>query len=33
VLTIGVLGVLADAALVLLRFLLTPWMPRKGAGR
>ncbi|MEU3524090.1 ABC transporter permease subunit [Streptomyces sp. NPDC038707] len=33
VLTIGVLGMLADAALVLLRHLLTPWMPRKGARR
>ncbi|MBL1103672.1 ABC transporter permease subunit [Streptomyces sp. 5-8] len=33
VLTIGVLGVLADGVLVLVRLLLTPWMPRKGAGR
>lgn len=33
VLTIAVLGVLADGALVLVRVLLTPWMPRKGAGR
>ncbi|MEU6588160.1 ABC transporter permease subunit [Streptomyces sp. NPDC046881] len=33
VLTIGVLGVLVDAALVLVRLLLTPWMPRKGATR
>ncbi|MFF8726026.1 ABC transporter permease [Streptomyces sp. NPDC015171] len=33
VLTIAVLGILADAALVLVRFLLTPWMPRKGAVR
>ncbi|QHA07452.1 ABC transporter permease subunit [Streptomyces broussonetiae] len=31
--TIGVLGVLADAVLVLVRLLLTPWMPRKGAAR
>ncbi|MFI9804385.1 ABC transporter permease [Streptomyces sp. NPDC052301] len=33
VLTIGVLGMLADAVLVLVRVLLTPWMPRKGAAR
>ncbi|MFJ4521278.1 ABC transporter permease [Streptomyces sp. NPDC088810] len=33
VLTIGVLGVLVDAALVVVRLLLTPWMPRKGATR
>ncbi|MFH9676832.1 ABC transporter permease [Streptomyces sp. NPDC017405] len=33
VLTIGVLGMLADAALVALRLLLTPWMPRKGVRR
>ncbi|MFI0807116.1 ABC transporter permease [Streptomyces echinatus] len=33
VLTIAVLGVLADGALVLVRVVLTPWMPRKGAGR
>ncbi|MFF9767641.1 ABC transporter permease [Streptomyces sp. NPDC053086] len=33
VLTIAVLGILADALLVLVRLLLTPWMPRKGAGR
>ncbi|CAM5518077.1 MULTISPECIES: ABC transporter permease [Streptomyces] len=33
VLTIAVLGILADAALVLVRLLLTPWMPRKGATR
>ncbi|MFI2206299.1 ABC transporter permease [Streptomyces sp. NPDC020192] len=33
VVTIGVLGILADAALVLVRRLLTPWMPRKGAAR
>ncbi|MBL1084253.1 ABC transporter permease subunit [Streptomyces actinomycinicus] len=33
VLTIGALGVLADGALVLVRVLLTPWMPKKGAGR
>ncbi|GAA3142593.1 ABC transporter permease subunit [Streptomyces rameus] len=33
VLTIAVLGILADAVLVLVRLLLTPWMPRKGAGR
>ncbi|MCS0602172.1 ABC transporter permease subunit [Streptomyces sp. LP11] len=33
VLTIAVLGLLADAALVLVRLLLTPWMPRKGAAR
>ncbi|AEY92393.1 MULTISPECIES: ABC transporter permease [Streptomyces] len=33
VLTIAVLGILADAALVLVRLLLTPWMPRKGAAR
>ncbi|MEV5170184.1 ABC transporter permease subunit [Streptomyces flaveolus] len=33
VLTIGVLGILVDAALVLVRLLLTPWMPRKGATR
>ncbi|QHC32013.1 ABC transporter permease [Streptomyces sp. HF10] len=33
VLTTAVLGVLADALLVLVRRLLTPWMPRKGAAR
>ncbi|MEU3827431.1 ABC transporter permease subunit [Streptomyces sp. SID486] len=33
VLTIAVLGILADAVLVAVRLLLTPWMPRKGAGR
>ncbi len=33
VLTIGVLGILVDAALVLVRLLLTPWMPRKGVTR
>ncbi|MEU0331956.1 ABC transporter permease subunit [Streptomyces sp. NPDC006193] len=33
VLTIALLGILADAALVLLRRLLTPWMPTKGAAR
>jgi osmoprotectant transport system permease protein len=33
VLTTAVLGILADALLVLLRRLLTPWMPRKGATR
>ncbi|KUN04892.1 ABC transporter permease [Streptomyces yokosukanensis] len=33
VLTIAVLGILADAVLVLVRILLTPWMPRKGATR
>ncbi|MEU8031790.1 ABC transporter permease subunit [Streptomyces sp. NPDC049099] len=33
VLTIAVLGILADALLVLVRTLLTPWMPRKGAAR
>ncbi|MGV4981393.1 ABC transporter permease [Streptomyces sp. NPDC001709] len=33
VLTTAVLGVLADALLVLVRRLLTPWMPRKGATR
>ncbi|MES4887255.1 ABC transporter permease subunit [Streptomyces sp. NPDC096012] len=33
VLTIAVLGILADAVLVLVRLLLTPWMPRKGAVR
>ncbi|MEU2711605.1 ABC transporter permease subunit [Streptomyces sp. NPDC007205] len=33
VLTIAVLGILADAVLVLVRILLTPWMPRKGAAR
>ncbi|MEU6665396.1 ABC transporter permease subunit [Streptomyces sp. NPDC046727] len=33
VLTIGVLGILADAVLVLVRLLLTPWMPRKGTTR
>ncbi|MFG2353412.1 ABC transporter permease [Streptomyces sp. NPDC048521] len=33
VLTIGVLGILADGVLVLVRLLLTPWMPRKGATR
>ncbi|MET8771331.1 ABC transporter permease [Streptomyces sp. Ru62] len=33
VLTIAVLGILADAVLVLVRLLLTPWMPRKGAAR
>jgi osmoprotectant transport system permease protein len=33
VLTIAVLGILADAVLVLVRMLLTPWMPRKGAVR
>ncbi|KOX02940.1 MULTISPECIES: ABC transporter permease [unclassified Streptomyces] len=33
VLTIGVLGVLVDAALVLVRLWLTPWMPRKGVAR
>ncbi|MGW3207737.1 ABC transporter permease [Streptomyces sp. NPDC001135] len=33
VLTIAVLGILADAVLVLVRVLLTPWMPRKGAAR
>ncbi|MFI1072897.1 ABC transporter permease [Streptomyces puniciscabiei] len=33
VLTTALLGVLADALLVLLRRLLTPWMPRKGATR
>ncbi|MBG7698978.1 ABC transporter permease subunit [Streptomyces sp. MC1] len=33
VLTIGVLGILVDAALVVVRLLLTPWMPRKGATR
>ncbi|MEW2283133.1 ABC transporter permease subunit [Streptomyces sp. NPDC047841] len=33
VLTIAVLGILADAVLVLVRLLLTPWMPRKGATR
>ncbi|MEU2226260.1 ABC transporter permease subunit [Streptomyces sp. NPDC018347] len=31
VLTIAVLGILADTALVVVRRLLTPWMPRKGA--
>ncbi|AKN72200.1 MULTISPECIES: ABC transporter permease [Streptomyces] len=33
VLTIAALGILADAALVLVRLLLTPWMPRKGTTR
>ncbi|ARP72951.1 ABC transporter permease [Streptomyces pluripotens] len=33
VLTTAVLGILADALLVLVRLLLTPWMPRKGAAR
>ncbi|GGW20133.1 ABC transporter permease [Streptomyces capoamus] len=33
VLTIAVLGILVDAALVVVRLLLTPWMPRKGAAR
>jgi osmoprotectant transport system permease protein len=33
VLTIAVLGILADGVLVLVRLLLTPWMPRKGATR
>ncbi|MGW2488915.1 ABC transporter permease [Streptomyces sp. NPDC001606] len=33
VVTIGVLGALADGALVLLRMLLTPWMARSGAAR
>ncbi|MEU3860323.1 ABC transporter permease subunit [Streptomyces sp. NPDC028722] len=33
VVTIAVLGILADGVLVLLRLLLTPWMPRKGATR
>ncbi|OLZ67412.1 ABC transporter permease [Streptomyces sp. IMTB 2501] len=33
VLTTAVLGILADALLVLVRRLLTPWMPRKGATR
>ncbi|GGS67243.1 MULTISPECIES: ABC transporter permease [Streptomyces] len=33
VLTIAVLGILADAVLVLVRLLLTPWMPRKGTTR
>ncbi|MFS4091698.1 ABC transporter permease [Streptomyces sp. AF1A] len=33
VLTTAVLGILADAVLVLVRLLLTPWMPRKGATR
>ncbi|GAB1338511.1 ABC transporter permease subunit [Streptomyces sp. E-15] len=33
VLTIAVLGILADTALVVVRRLLTPWMPRKGAAR
>ncbi|GEJ99943.1 ABC transporter permease [Streptomyces sp. NPDC004009] len=33
VLTTAVLGILVDAALVLVRNLLTPWMPRKGAAR
>ncbi|MGW4564413.1 ABC transporter permease [Streptomyces sp. NPDC004561] len=33
VLTTAVLGILADALLVLVRLLLTPWMPRKGATR
>ncbi|MGW0878202.1 ABC transporter permease [Streptomyces sp. NPDC002671] len=33
VLTTAVLAILADAALVLVRRLLTPWMPRKGATR
>ncbi|MGJ5752629.1 osmoprotectant transport system permease protein [Streptomyces puniciscabiei] len=33
VLTTALLGILADALLVLLRRLLTPWMPRKGATR
>ncbi|MDO0925166.1 ABC transporter permease subunit [Streptomyces sp. TG1A-8] len=33
VLTIAALAVLADAVLILVRLLLTPWMPRKGAAR
>ncbi|WP_225830573.1 ABC transporter permease [Streptomyces sp. NK08204] len=33
VLTTAVLAILADAVLVLVRRLLTPWMPRKGAVR
>ncbi|PKW10727.1 osmoprotectant transport system permease protein [Streptomyces sp. 1222.5] len=33
VLTTAVLGILADALLVLVRRLLTPWMPTKGATR
>ncbi|MEV6113209.1 ABC transporter permease subunit [Streptomyces sp. NPDC052109] len=33
VVTTAALGILADALLVLLRRLLTPWMPRKGATR
>ncbi|KOV69266.1 ABC transporter permease [Streptomyces sp. MMG1121] len=33
VLTIGILGILADAVLVLVRRFLTPWMPKKGATR
>ncbi|MEV6051444.1 ABC transporter permease subunit [Streptomyces sp. NPDC052107] len=33
VLTTALLGILADALLVLVRRLLTPWMPRKGATR
>ncbi|MEU0048955.1 ABC transporter permease subunit [Streptomyces sp. NPDC006184] len=33
VVTIAVLGILADGVLVVLRLLLTPWMPRKGATR
>ncbi|MFF5532141.1 ABC transporter permease [Streptomyces cinerochromogenes] len=33
VLTIAVLGIVADAVLVLVRLLLTPWMPRKGTTR
>ncbi|MER5540967.1 ABC transporter permease [Streptomyces sp. NPDC001118] len=33
VLTTAVLGILADGLLVLVRRLLTPWMPRKGATR
>lgn len=33
VVTTAVLAILADAALALLRVVLTPWMPRKGAAR
>ncbi|GGJ22068.1 ABC transporter permease [Streptomyces brasiliensis] len=33
VLTMAALAILADAALVLVRRVLTPWMPRKGAAR
>jgi osmoprotectant transport system permease protein len=33
VVTTALLGVLADALLVLVRRLITPWMPRKGATR